>query len=398
MKIGIDTFACGGGSSGAGAYLKEILQRWPASETRYTLFGWEYDKYVYDDVTEKLTGCEFVPRCKFRGRTASQLWHFWKYPDFANILAFNACFFPAAHQELPVASRCPTVGTVHDMAAFWGTRKTREHLGLIRMALPNALRRLDRVIAVSDWVKKELIEIAKVKPARIEVVYNGVDLSRFRPRETAENGAEDGAENGAEDGAKDGTKDVVLIQPFSFRRPYILYTSRLDLTVKNHLGLIKAFTIFKETTRLPHRLVLTGPNSHGADKIKEAAAVSKYRGDIFFTGHFPSASLPELTAGADMVVYPSRYEGFGRGVIEAMAAGVPVACARAASLSEIAANAALFFDPEDAEDMAGRMTVLATDGETRAALVAAGLKHATRFSWEATAQKTFEIIMETAGQ
>jgi glycosyltransferase involved in cell wall biosynthesis len=386
MKIGIDTFACGGGSSGAGAYLKEILKRWPASETRYTLFGWEYDKYVYDDVTEKLAGCEFVPRCKFKGRTASQIWHFWKYPDFANILAFNTCFFPAAHQELPIASCCPTVGTVHDMAAFWGTRKTREHLGLIRMALPNALRRLDRVIAVSDWVKKELIEIAKVKSSRIEVVHNGVDLSRFHPRETDESSAVDGSE------------DVLLIQPFSFRRPYILYTSRLDLTVKNHLGLIKAFTIFKETTRLPHRLVLTGPNSLGADKIKEAAAVSKYRGDIFFTGHFPAASLPDLTAAADMVVYPSRYEGFGRGVIEAMAAGVPVACARAASLSEIAANAALFFDPDDAEDIADRMAVLATDNETRAVLIAAGLEHAKQFSWEKTAQKTFDIIMETAGQ
>jgi glycosyltransferase involved in cell wall biosynthesis len=272
------------------------------------------------------------------------------------------------------------------MAAFWGTRKTREHLGLIRMALPNALRRLDRIIAVSEWVKKELIEIAKVKSSRIEVVYNGVDLSRFRPREQAAAAAEANSE------------DVLLIQPFSFRRPYILYTSRLDLTVKNHLGLIKAFTIFKETTRLPHRLVLTGPNSLGADKIKEAAAVSKYRGDIFFTGHFPSASLPDLTAAADMVVYPSRYEGFGRGVIEAMAAGVPVACARAASLSEIAANAALFFDPDDAEDMASRMVVLATDNETRAALKTAGLEHAKRFSWEETAQKTFDIIMETAGQ
>jgi glycosyltransferase involved in cell wall biosynthesis len=389
MKIGIDTFACGGGASGAGAYLKEILKRWPASETRYTLFGWEYDKYVYDDVTEKLTGCEFVPRCKFKGRTASQIWHVWKYPDFADILAFNACFFPGAHQELPVVSHCPTVGTVHDMAAFWGTRKTREHLGLIRMALPNALRRLDRVIAVSEWVKKELIEIAKVKSSRIEVVYNGVDLSRFRPREQA---VTTNAVAGAD------AEDVLLIQPFSFRRPSILYTSRLDLTVKNHLGLIKAFTIFKETTRLPHRLVLTGPNSLGADKIKEAAAVSKYRGDIFFTGHFPSASLPDLTAAADMVVYPSRYEGFGRGVIEAMAAGVPVACARAASLSEIAANTALFFDPDDAEDIAGRMAVLATDRETRSALISAGLEHAKQFSWEKTAQKTYDIIMETAGQ
>jgi glycosyltransferase involved in cell wall biosynthesis len=379
MKIGIDPFACEGGSSGSGAYLREILKRWRASETSYTFFGWEYDKYTYDDVTEKLGGCEFVSRCKFKAKTASQLWHFLKYPDFAKILNFNACFFPAAHREVPGFSPCPTVGTVHDMAAYWGTRRTREHLGLIRMALPNALRNLDRVIAVSEWVKKELVEIAKVRASRIDVVPNGVDFESFHPREHDD-------------------EEVLLIQPFSFRRPYILYTSRLDHPVKNHLNLIKAYTIFKEQTHLPHRLVLAGTNSHGTDKIKEAAVVSKYRSDIFFTGLFPSVSLPVLTAGADMVVYPSKYEGFGRGVIEAMASGVPIACARAASLPETAGNAALFFDPEDPEDMADRMVVLAEDGDVRKRLVRFGLKRAKDFSWEVTAQKTFNIIMEIAGK
>jgi glycosyltransferase involved in cell wall biosynthesis len=379
MKIGIDTFACEGGSSGSGAYLREILKRWQATENRYALFGWEFDKYTYDDVTEKLGGSEFVSRCKFKGITASQIWHIFKYPDFAKILNFNACFFPAAHRELPAFSSCPTVGTVHDMAAYWGTRKTREHLGIIRMALPNALRNLDRVIAVSEWVKKELVEIAKVKGSRIEVVPNGVDLESFYPR------------------AYDD-EETLLIQPFSFRRPYILYTSRLDHPVKNHLNLLKAYAIFKERTRLPHRLVFAGTNSHGADKIKEVAATSKYRTDIFFTGLFPANGLPLLTAGADMVVYPSKYEGFGRGVIEAMASGVPVACARAASLPEIAGDAALFFAPDDPEDMADRMVTLAEDRNARKHLVKSGLKRAKDFNWEVTAQKTFEIITETAGK
>jgi glycosyltransferase involved in cell wall biosynthesis len=377
MKIGIDTFACDGGSSGAGAYLREILKRWYASETCYTLFGWEYDKFAYEDVTEKLGNSEFVPRCKFRGNTASQIWHVLKYPDFAKILNFRACFFPAAHRELPNFSSCATIGTVHDMAAYWGTRKTREHLGLIRMAMPNALRNLDQVIAVSEWVKEELIEITRVKASRIEVVPNGVDLESFYPREQ--------------------TNETLLIQPFSFRRPYILYGSRLDYPVKNHLNLIKAFSVFKERTHLPHRLVFAGANAHGADKIKEAAAISKYRANIFFTGPFPSKSLPVLTAGADMVVYPSKYEGFGRGVIEAMASGVPVACARAASLPETAENAALFFDPENPEDMADRMVTLAENREIRDCLVSAGLKRARDFSWDATAQKTFDLIMEVAG-
>jgi glycosyltransferase involved in cell wall biosynthesis len=145
-------------------------------------------------------------------------------------------------------------------------------------------------------------------------------------------------------------------------------------------------------------LVLAGANSHGADKIKEAAAISKCRADIFFTGLFPTKSLPVLTAGAEMVVYPSKYEGFGRGVIEAMASGVPVACARAASLPETAGDAALFFDPESPEDMADRMVTLANDEAVRKRLVKSGVRRAKEFCWEATAEKTLAILRETAGK
>ncbi|MDR1930311.1 MAG: glycosyltransferase family 4 protein, partial [Treponema sp.] len=323
MKIGIDTFASAGGRSGIGVYLMELLRRIPPSGDRFELFGWDFDRFVY---TEAAENCEFVPRCRFLGRTANTLWHLLRYPRFAESRLYDACFFPAAHRRIPYKSPCPSVGTVHDLAAYWGTRKTRESLGVIRMILPNALRNLDRVIAVSEFVKQELMALINVRESRIEVIPNGVDLSLFYPRTRSD-------------------ERVVLIQPFSFRRPYILYASRIDHPVKNHITLIEAFRIFKERTRHPHRLVLAGGDSHQAETVKDAAAASKYRNDIFFTGHFPFTSLPELYAGADFVVFPSMYEGFGLGVLEAMASGVPVACARAASLPETAGHAALYFDP-----------------------------------------------------
>jgi glycosyltransferase involved in cell wall biosynthesis len=236
---------------------------------------------------------------------------------------------------------------------------------------------LDRIIAVSQWVKQELIDLARVKESMIEVVPNGIDLSAFYPRPRNE-------------------ESVVLIQPFSFRRPYMLYVSRLDHPVKNHIRLIEAFGIFKERTRYPHRLVLAGSDSHGADRIKEAAAVSKYRNDIFFTGHFPSKSLPELYAGADMVVIPSMYEGFGLAALEAMASGVPVACARAASLPEVAEHAALYFNPRDPEDMADRMVTMTTNRDIYRECRALGLERVQSFSWDRCAQRTLEIIRETA--
>jgi glycosyltransferase involved in cell wall biosynthesis len=235
---------------------------------------------------------------------------------------------------------------------------------------------LDRIIAVSSWVKQELVELTRVKESRIDVVPNGIDLEAFYPRPRNE-------------------ESVVLIQPFSFRRPYVLCVSRIEYPVKNHVKLIEAFGIFKERTKYPHRLVLAGGDSQGAERVKEAAAASPYRNDIFFTGHFPFTSLPELYSGADIAVFPSMYEGFGLGVLEAMATGVPVACARAASLPETAEHAALYFDPHSGEDMADRMVTLTTNRDIYRECRKNGLERVQAFSWDRCAGRTLQIIQET---
>lgn len=375
MKIGIDTFASSGGRSGVGAYLLELLKCIPSSGMDFELFGWGFDRYTYNEIVPNI---DFISRCSFSGRTANTLWHLVRYAKFAKSRAYRVCFFPAAHRRLPYRSPCPSAGTIHDMAAYWGTSQTRESLGLIRMLLPNAVRNLDRVIAVSNWVKQELVDLLRIKESRIEVIPNGVDHSLFYPRPKNE-------------------ESVVLIQPFSFRRPYILYVSRIEYPVKNHIKLIEAFDIFKERTHYPHRLVLAGREGERSYRVKDAAALSKHRNDIFFTGHFPTTSLPELYSGADFAIFPSMYEGFGLGVLEAMAAGIPVACARAASLPETAEHAALYFDPFDAEDMADRMVTLTSNRELARDCRARGIERARDFSWEACAKRTFDLLGELAG-
>jgi glycosyltransferase involved in cell wall biosynthesis len=376
MKVGIDSFGCNAGISGVGVYLKQIIKRIPPSGELFELFGWEYDRYIYKEAAEK--NIEFVARCKIAGETSNLLWHIFKYPEFAVERGFDVCFFPAAHRRLPNKSPCPTIGTVHDMAAYWGTRWTREHLGaVLRVVLPDSLRKLERIIAISSWVKQELIDVAKVKESRIDVVPNGIDHDAYYPRPA-------------------GDESSILIKPFTFTRPYILYAARLEYPIKNHIGLIRAFEIFKMRTKLPHRLIFAGIKSKRADKIEARAAASPQRADIIFTGAFPSESLPELVAGADMAVIPSFYEGFGQGAIEAMASGVPVACARAASLPETAGHAALYFDPFDSEDMADRMVSLATDEDLYRRCRETGLEHAKNFSWDRCAERTLQLVQETA--
>ena len=376
MKFGIDTFACDSGKSAIGVYLINILKRIPPSGENFELFGWEYDRFAYSEAAPHM---EFIPRGSINGRFANSLWHKTEYPKFAQKRTWNACFFPAAHRILPVKSPCPTVGVIHDVASFW-IRKNYELFKLvIRKFFPSGLMRLDRIIAVSNWIKQELVDLMGIKENRIEVVPNGIDMTAFYPRPR-------------------GEESVLLIQPFSFRRPYVLYASRIEHPVKNHIKLIEAFGIFKAKTRYPHRLVLAGSDSRGAETVKKAAAASPYGKDIFFTGHFPSTSLPELYSGADIVVVPSLYEGFGMGVLEAMASGVPVACARAASLPETAEHAALYFEPQNAEDMADRMVTLTANRDVHRECRRLGLEQARNFSWDVCAKRTLEIIQETASE
>ncbi|MDR0323822.1 MAG: glycosyltransferase family 4 protein [Treponema sp.] len=377
MKIGLDTFACDGGKPGVGMYLTQFLKRITPSQALFELFGWEYDRFTYSEAAPNF---EFIPQCKVQGRTANALWHLYKYPKFAEKRKYNACFFPAANRCLPYNSPCPAIGVIHDMSPYLGYRKTIEKPGaLLRTIMPSSLRRLDRIIAVSEWVKQELVKHARIKENRIEVVPNGIDHSAFYPRQRNE-------------------ESVLLIQPFSFRRPYVLCVSRIDHPDKNHIRLIEAFGIFKEKTKFPHRLVLAGGESNNAGLVKEAAAASPWRNDIFLTGHFPHKSLPELYAGADFVVIPSMFEGFGLGALEAMASGVPVLCARAAALPETADHAALYFDPVNAEDMADRMVTISNDSNIYNDCRRLGIERAKSFSWEKCVGRTLQIIYEAAGK
>jgi hypothetical protein len=160
MKIGIDTFACDSGQSAIGAYLMNILKRIPPSGEYFELFGWDYDRFSYSEAAPNM---EFISRCSVRGRAANFLWHIGRYPQLAQSRSWDACFFPAAHRRLPVKSLCRTIGVVHDMTPWWEQKSRKQLKAFTRMLLPSALRKLDRIIAVSSWVKQELTDLAGIK-------------------------------------------------------------------------------------------------------------------------------------------------------------------------------------------------------------------------------------------
>jgi len=180
-------------------------------------------------------------------------------------------------------------------------------------------------------------------------------------------------------------------------RPYVLFIGT-DEPRKNIPLLVEAFG--EVSAEVPDLLLLIAgrPTEHTE---RTQAAISALAPDaasrVMRLGPVDDATRARLLAGAWVMAYPSRYEGFGFPVLEAMRAGVPVVAADVAVLREVAGHAALFADPSDASSLAAALRVAATDGHQREALILSGKARAASFTWEATAAGLAALYNQAAG-
>jgi glycosyltransferase involved in cell wall biosynthesis len=210
--------------------------------------------------------------------------------------------------------------------------------------------------------------------AAIDVIWNGIDHRRFRPATPA---------------ALAGFRGR---HPLT--RPYIVYLARLEHPAKNHVRLIEAFEhLLAAQPHLPHELVLAGADWHGAEVVHARVAASPVRARIRTPGFVTAEDLPLWYAGAEVLAYPSLFEGFGLPPVEAMACGCPVVCSARGSLAEVVGEAARLVEPESpAAIAAGLREVLAAPEPWRKR----GLARAQLFDWNRAAQATATLYREAA--
>jgi len=160
---------------------------------------------------------------------------------------------------------------------------------------------------------------------------------------------------------------------------YLLYPANF-WRHKNHEMLFTAFAMARKAT-LPEsvKLVCTGASGTRGDWLRQAAAAMGLDAEIIFTGYVPETELSALLANAAGVIFPSLYEGFGLPVVEAMAAGIPVACSNSTSLPEVAGEAAILFNPKIPAEISQAICSVILDGELRRHCIAEGLKRAEEF-------------------
>ena len=304
------------------------------------------------------------------GRVISMMWKLFRYPHLESLLPNADLFHFPNYVIKPVGKKSKTVLTVHDLA-FERMPETLEekNLEFLRKFVPPSIERADKIIAVSEFTRSELIHYHPAAEGKTEVVYHGVDQEFARPINAEKM-----------DSAR---------KKYSLPQNYILAVGTIEPR-KNIQGLLKACKIlFDKQSDID--LVLCGSKGWKCDELVNEIMGGDLSKRIRWTGYVDQAELPALYSGARVFVYPSLYEGFGLPCLEAMAAGVPVVCSGTTSVPEVVGETAIKVEPENPESIAEGIHRVLSDQTLAVELVQQAKTRATQFTWQNTARQTLQI-------
>jgi glycosyltransferase involved in cell wall biosynthesis len=351
--------------AGIGRYTRELLRALLAASTphRFRVFvgegpAAEYDALLGDAAVvlrgsgDRLSEEQIALPIKMR-RESLDLFH---NPDFT----------------LPVCApaRLPSVVTVHDLAYLRLPESNSVKSKVLLSALvPRSIRCASAIIAVSEFTKREIVDVYRIPPEKIHVIPNGIE-ERFSPPPPSEM---------EEVRARYGLPDEGVV----------LYLGGIEPR-KNVERLAEA------VARIPGAvLAIAGGRNRNAEAI--LSRVEAVLGDrARLLGFVPDGDLPALYGAASLFAYPSLYEGFGIPPVEAMACGTPVVASNAASLPEAVGDAASLVDPHSKEEIANAISSLLSDPGLRRARAEAGLIQSAKFRWPDVANRTLALYQQVA--
>jgi glycosyltransferase involved in cell wall biosynthesis len=293
--------------------------------------------------------------------------HFWEQTVLPRRTYGQLLWSPSNSGPLLVKNQ---VLTVHDLSALdhpeWFSPT---FVSWYRFFLPKLVRRVRRVIAVSEFTKTRLVGLPGADPNKIEVVLNGVD-QRFCPEAV--------------------TNLTELASTLKLpSREYLLSVGSLEPR-KNLPRLLDAWRLASPS--IPKDVWLIVAGGIGATHVFRAVDFGRLPQRVHFTGYISDAYLPALYSGALAFVYPSLYEGFGLPPLEAMASGTPPITGNRTSLPEVVGNAGLAVDPYDSAAIAEAIEKIVNNVSLRTELRRLCLTRAKHFTWDKTADETCRVL------
>lgn len=290
----------------------------------------------------------------------------WKKPD--------VLWMPMASLPYLRRKKMRVAVTIHDLAfKYFPEYFTTEDLRKLNFLADLAVRKSDKIIAISEATKKDILKFyPEITEEKIKVIYHGFSADVFAS-------------------PRDLEKENETKKNLGIKGDYILYSGAIQPR-KNLEALIEAFELFKTETGSPIKLVLAGEKAWLWESIEKMAEQSLFNRDIIMPGRVKFCDVGHLFRGASIYVYPSLYEGFGITILEAFAAGIPLIAASNSSLQEIGGDGALYFDALDPQDLSEKIRQVMRDENLCKDLVAKGKERIKEFSWEKCARETLDYL------
>jgi glycosyltransferase involved in cell wall biosynthesis len=281
---------------------------------------------------------------------------------------------------------CPLVITVHDMMDLFYKDAFSHHpfyidfalRAFFRFAIPRTVDRAAKIIAVSENTKRDIIKYLHTPDGKIKVVLNGVEET-FKP-------------------IGDEKLQGEVRKNYGLPERYILYLG----STKAYKNLDNAFKAFATLKRLEDKtenicLVIAGLRHFARSNLNEKIENYGMEADVINIGYVAEEDLPIVYSMAELLLFPSLWEGFGLPALEAMACGVPVVTSNTSSLPEVVGDAGILVNPEDTNAIAKGMQRILSDRILKEVLTKKGIERARGFSWEEAAKKTIQIYYEIRG-
>jgi len=373
MPIYIDVSAAAHGRAGLGRYAESLaralLQRHP---DRFALF------HNRGRSTHAIEGLEGVPT-----RTVLAGYKPWRmavwlgqlvHANFGRLVPDAELFHATEHLLMPLPD-VPAVLTVHDLIyRLFPQYHKRLNYVYLNAAMPLYVRRAHAIITISESSKRDLVRLYDVSPEKVTVIYEAAG-TQFRP---------------ASEEAITAVRDR-----YALPECFMLTVGTIEPR-KNLSRLLDALALARKKGE-DVKLVVVGKRGWLDEEFFRTLDNHLCRDSVQLLGYVPDDDLPSLYGTADLCIIPSKYEGFGLPVLEAMACGTPVACSSASSLPELGGGAVVYFDPTSVAEMSASITRILRDESLREEMRAKGLVQAARFSWERAAKETMVVYERVLG-
>ena len=396
--IAIDARMYGAGQTGIGNYIYHLMKYLFEIDKKNSylvfLLPEEYDKFE-------------LPNKRVKKIKVTAKWYGWKEQliftfeilkhkiDLIHFPHFNS---PILYHWIAPFLKIKTVTTIHDLTPYYfpghkmNSWLRRESFKLV---FSTAVKKSSRVIAVSEYTKGDMVKIFLVgnenfrslqrnKQNKIQVIYEGVD-EQFQVIKDYGKINIVGTQNFAS-----------LRKKYKITKPFIFYTG-VWRNHKNLVGLIKAFDLIVNKYRMNYQLVLGGKEDPYYPEVRQTWEKLNLSDRIIRTGFISQKELPLFYNAADIFVIPSFQEGFGLIGLEAMACGTPVISSNKTSLPEILGDAAVYFNPNNYEEMAGKIAQVIQDKDLKAGLIQKGFQQIKKYDWKKMARETLEMYEEEMG-